>query len=98
MNRTDAVEHVLLQQHGEPLSPSEIHQILLGAGRSDDYESVGATLAHLGRTDRAHAISRGQWVAGAEPAEDEALDRQALEFMNSAANLPPAYDPNEEPF
>jgi len=84
MNRTDAILAILSAQ-AEPVSNRELVALLTESGRDDVYEAASAALAHLSRTDRAHAVTRGQWVIG--PPE--------LDNISEAA---PAYDPSEEPF
>ena len=64
MGRSEAVEHIL-QAADSPLSPTEVHQHLLQAGRTEDsIEDVNGTLSYLKRKGTAYAIGRGRWILG----------------------------------
>lgn len=85
--RTDAVERVLVRA-GRPVSPTDIARFLQRVGRDDDERSVSATLAHLSRTDRAHAVRRGYWVSGPEPpARPSFLERAAQAAVAAAQDM-----------
>jgi hypothetical protein len=62
MDRTMAVMAVLLEA-SSPLRPADIASVLQSHGRTDDYEQVSATLAHLKRGAKATQTGRAQWVA-----------------------------------
>jgi hypothetical protein len=59
--RTEAVARMLIEA-GEPLSPSELSQMLQEVGRDDSPLAVGKALDHLRGKRQATTIGRGQWV------------------------------------
>ena len=58
---SDAVVEVL-RQDGGALSPQQIHELLLAAGRDDEPRSLGGSLPALKRRGRVERVGRGQWV------------------------------------
>ena len=58
---SDAVVEVL-QQDGGALSPQQIHELLLAAGRDDEPRSLGGILQALKLRGRVERVARGRWV------------------------------------
>ena len=58
---SDAVV-VVLRQDGGALSPQQIHELLLAAGRDDELRSLGGILQALKKRGRVERVGRGQWV------------------------------------
>lgn len=62
LNRTDAIVEVL-RRANVPLSPQEVWEGLIGAGRADEYRQVTATLSYLLKSGSVQRPSGGRYTS-----------------------------------